>query len=559
MVTNTQRNPRPGHILHAVQPLAVERTHHAQLRLAHLHPQRLMQRIPQLLVAPAVLGLLPPGAALSAQLNLAGINKYASNEQITSIGQFTDVRPTDWAYQALSNLIERYGCVAGYPGGTGNGQRAMTRFEAAALLNACLERVTEVTDELNKLVAEFGKELAILKGRVDGLETRINALEAQQFSTTTKLKVDANMVVGGNSFYGSARDLVSSSSRDHGAVTFNYDLRISFDTSFTGEDLLRTRMRVGNFDGNSNSFYGAGPSRLSQLEAAFEEDAGPNLVGIDRLYYQFPAGNFTVTIGAYVEQNDMLAMFPSVYPDTTILDTFTNAGSQVAYDFNVGPGVGIWWKQDAWSVSVQYIAHDANIGNPGVGGIGTQSSRATSTVQVGYQQEQWALALVYSADQGEVMPYSTDFLQSSLSQPGLFHTLGLAGYWQPDHNGWIPSISVGGEITRFDYSPQASNAQGSNANQAVSWAVGLQWLDALAPGNSAGLAFGQAPYATSLVNGDGVNDANWMWEWWYKFQVSDAITVTPALFYLSRPLGQNTPQGQSFNQLGALVKTQFRF
>jgi carbohydrate-selective porin OprB len=73
------------------------------------------------------------------------------------------------------------------------------------------------------------------------------------------------------------------------------------------------------------------------------------------------------------------------------------------------------------------------------------------------------------------------------------------------------------------------------------------------------MAFGQAPFATSLVNGDGVNDANWMWEWWYKLQISDAITVTPALFYLSRPLGQNTPQGQSFNQLGALVKTQFRF
>jgi carbohydrate-selective porin OprB len=73
------------------------------------------------------------------------------------------------------------------------------------------------------------------------------------------------------------------------------------------------------------------------------------------------------------------------------------------------------------------------------------------------------------------------------------------------------------------------------------------------------MAFGQAPFATSLVSGNGVNDANWMWEWWYKVQVSDAITVTPGLFYLSRPMGQDTPAGQSFNQLGALVKTQFRF
>ena len=41
---------------------------------------------------------------------------------------------TDWAYQALANLVETYGCVAGYPNGTFRGNRAMTRYEAAALL-----------------------------------------------------------------------------------------------------------------------------------------------------------------------------------------------------------------------------------------------------------------------------------------------------------------------------------------------------------------------------------------------------------------------------------------
>jgi len=51
----------------------------------------------------------------AAELNLAGLNHYASQEQVTSINQFSDVRPTDWAYQALSNLIERYGCVASGP------------------------------------------------------------------------------------------------------------------------------------------------------------------------------------------------------------------------------------------------------------------------------------------------------------------------------------------------------------------------------------------------------------------------------------------------------------
>ena len=515
-----------------------------------------MTSLQSLLIAPVVLGLLVHEVWAAAELNLDAVSRYASEEQVTSHAQFNDVKPTDWAYQALGNLIERYGCIAGYPKGSVKGGQPMTRFEAAALLNACLDRVSEVSDELKTLMAKFAKERTILKGRVEGLEARVGVLEGQQFSTTTKLKVDANMVVGGNSFLGSASNALMASRTNFGAVTFNYDIRIVLDTSFTGQDLLRTRLRVGNFDRGSNSFYGAGPTRLSQLEASFQENAGANLVGIDRLFYQVPIGSFTLTLGAVVEQDDMLAMYPSVYPDSTILDLFTMAGTPVAYDLNVGPGAGIWWKQDAWSLSINYVAQDAANGNPGAGGIGTQSSRASTTVQLGYQQEQWALALVYSAIQGEVSPYSTNFMQEWFDQPGLTHTVGLSGYWQPISSGWVPSISAGWEINQTTYSqPVDADA----ARNSTAWSVGLQWLNVLAPGNSAGMAFGQAPFATSLVSGAGVNDANWMWEWWYKVQVSDAITVTPGLFYLSRPMGQDTPAGQSFNQLGALVKTQFRF
>ncbi|WP_398330734.1 iron uptake porin, partial [Vulcanococcus sp.] len=102
------------------------------------------------LLVPAALGCnLGVSAAERGSVSFSGFEQYgASAEQVTSITQFSDVQPTDWAYQALSNLIERYGCVAGYPNGTYRGSRAMTRFEAAALLNACLDRITEVTDEL---------------------------------------------------------------------------------------------------------------------------------------------------------------------------------------------------------------------------------------------------------------------------------------------------------------------------------------------------------------------------------------------------------------------------
>ena len=122
---------------------------------------------------------------------------WESKNQVTSVNQFSDVLPTDWAYQALSNLVEKYGCVAGYPNGKFKGGNAMTRYEAAALLNACLDRISEVTDELQKLLNEFDSELTVLTSRVDGLESKVGQLQAQQFSTTTKLMGEVSMILGG--------------------------------------------------------------------------------------------------------------------------------------------------------------------------------------------------------------------------------------------------------------------------------------------------------------------------------------------------------------------------
>jgi hypothetical protein len=70
--------------------------------------------------------LIAPITATATELNLKSVDQYSSTEQVTSITQFSDVRPTDWAYQALENLVQRYGCVAGYPNGTFKGGQAMT-------------------------------------------------------------------------------------------------------------------------------------------------------------------------------------------------------------------------------------------------------------------------------------------------------------------------------------------------------------------------------------------------------------------------------------------------
>ena len=271
------------------------------------------------MIPPFALGLLVPLPTQAAQpdLNISEVNRYAlADEQVTSISQFADVKPTDWAYQALSNVIERYGCLAGYPNGSFKGDRVVSRLEAAALLNACLDRVTETNVELKKLLAEFQKELSLLNGRVDGVDARVGVLEASQFSTTTNLSGLATMVVGG-----------VSNNPAGSQVSFNYDLQLNLDTSFSGTDLLHTVLRAGNFDSNQNAF-GSG---LSALEIAFQEESGPDAFGIYKLYYQFPIGKqFTATLGARVGQEDMLALWPSAYPKETILNVLIYNGAPMA-------------------------------------------------------------------------------------------------------------------------------------------------------------------------------------------------------------------------------------
>ncbi|MHC5748747.1 MAG: hypothetical protein ACYTXT_44340, partial [Nostoc sp.] len=41
--------------------------------------------------------------------------------QVTSVDQFTDIQPTDWAFHALQSLVEQYGCLRGYPDSTFGG------------------------------------------------------------------------------------------------------------------------------------------------------------------------------------------------------------------------------------------------------------------------------------------------------------------------------------------------------------------------------------------------------------------------------------------------------
>jgi len=563
----------------------------------------------KLVLALAGTGLVAPMAAsaqeIAAVTGRAAVNEYmqqqdvdtfkawASRNQVTSVNQFSDVKPTDWAYQALSNLVEKYGCVAGYPDGKFKGAQAMTRFEAAALLNACLDRVTEKTDELQKLLDEFDKELTILTARVDGLESKVGKLQAQQFSTTTKLRGEASMILGGipgySSFANNSRAATRAAANPNsgrvyqGNTTFNYDLRLNFDTSYTGQDLLRTRLRTGNFSalpfGSSSQ-----PFKLDKAESY------NNAVYLDRLFYQFPVGkdkSIKLTVGALVRNTEM-AWLPTAYK-SDVLDAFTTIGTTGTYNKATGQGVGFQWRQKvekgkgAFLVNTNYVVSGnnclsqtatygtctgSNVGASGADsayGVFNEKSGLNWLSQIGYAAPNWGAAVGYRyGTTATGMRDGNGTAASSLANSQYSSSIALNAYWQPIKTGWFPSISAGYGYNWVDGVDLTATNRNSLTRNSASWFAGLQWDNAFIKGNAAGVAFGQPSFSNTVAQSN-----PWLIEWFYRFQVSDNISITPTLFYgtgisnnrssTSGGGSGNSWSGSTFDGLGGVIQTTFKF
>jgi hypothetical protein len=160
---------------------------------------------------------------------------------------------------------------------------------------------------------------------------------------------------------------------------------------------------------------------------------------------------------------------------------------------------------------------------------------------------------------------------------GESNSVAVNAYFQPLKTGFIPSISLGwglNSLSGNDTTTKGVEFVEPYVTESQSWYVGLQWDNVFWQGNSFGMAVGQPTFATKLDRGDCetcsdfTNDGNYAWEWWYKFQLTDNISVTPAIFYLSRPLGMFTnsvnsdgsiDRNKTFDLLGGLIQATFKF
>ncbi|AFZ35451.1 cyanobacterial porin [Stanieria cyanosphaera PCC 7437] len=464
-------------------------------------------------------------------------NDEHSMDQVTNVNQLRDVSSTDWAYEALRSLVDRYGCIVGYPNQTYRGNQALSRYEFAAGLNACLNQIerlladsqTMSQEELNtilRLMQEFQEELAILKGRTDGIQARIGELELTQFSTTTKLAGEVIFGLGS----------VLAGEADQVAVLGNRT-RLELETSFTGKDLLFTRLSTGNFPSfaeETGTFAG---------DLAFAEPADNDL-GLEVLFYNFPLGDKTnIILGPAGIAADDIANTVSVLDGDAASGAISAFGTRNPIYLPPGDaGLGIIHRlADTLELSAGYLASPANEATQGNGLLNgpfsalgqitftpSESLTIAATYVHGYNQSDTEtgsnLANIQSLTEdlfGQAVPtvsnsYSLQFSYS-------ISTRLIVGGWG--------TLS---KVTTLDSLAEQLNR---GTQDVWNWAATLALPDLGKEGNLAGIIVGMEPWVTdSSIEGIGDDaDTSLHVEAFYQYMLTDHIAITPGVVWVSAP------------------------
>lgn len=480
-------------------------------------------------------------------------------DQVTSVSQLSDVKPTDWAFQALQSLVERYGCIVGYPDKTYRGNRALTRYEFAAGLNACLDRVNELIAAgtadlvkkedlaaLQRLQEEFAAELATLRGRVGALEARAATLEKQQFSTTTKLQGEVIFSVA--SAFSGDRALNSDQFRVINApgtaaqrearrtaafgtagrdvkdnAIFSDRARLNLITSFTGKDRLYTRLEANNTTPFNAPITGTNETRLG-----FDNTVNlDNSIQLGKANYQFPLGQSNVIIDAIGGE-----FFSNFY---TFNPYFENAATGAVSRFgrfspiyrasntgsasNTGTGISANFKLGKlFTLSAGYLARRAS--DP-TAGRGLYDGSYSAIAQLAFQPtKDFGIGLTYAhayfSGSNNDVAISGAYGSAFANQPfgaGVGNTaanpIGVAT--SANHYGIEATyrITPGFSLSGWGLYTQAIAENGiglaavntGDKADIWSWAIALAFPDLLKKGSVGGIIFGQSPKVTSSSYG----------------------------------------------------------
>ncbi|MGB3535352.1 MAG: iron uptake porin [Microcoleaceae cyanobacterium] len=487
--------------------------------------------------------------------------------QITPVSQLSDVYPTDWSFQALQSLVERFGCIAGYPEGTFQGNKALSRYEFAAGLNACLQRLTELLqtttenrlteDELislQRLQNEFAAELSLLRNQIYNLETWADNFN--QFSTTTKLQGEAIIALT-DSFVNSNQTVLQ------------YRTRLNFKTSFTGEDLLLTQLEMGN----------APPFKLNTKEATqtfniqrFDE----NQIKLNRLYYKIPVGeqlkltiaatgttwdDFVPTINPYLDDNDggngTLSAFGQRNP---IYRIGGGTGIGLHYQLNPEVNTGI-------AFSAGYLAANTSDATDGKGLFNGDYAALVQMSVYPTENLQFALTYNHAYSTPGNNGFNNGFLNSYWTGTNIANS--IAGLTDISNSRNVVSNSYGIQLAWQIHSKFTLSAWGGYTaarvidvgdSQIWNYAITLGFPDLFQSGSLGGIVIGREPYLSHFDDSDALEidfsqDTSWHLEAFYRYQLTDNISITPGFIWITNP-NQNI---QNDDGIIGTLRTTFSF
>ena len=326
------------------------------------------------------------------------------------------------------------------------------------------------SEEVQNISEFYPQELAVTNSRVDGLEVRINEIEAGSFSETTTASFSADFYLGGV-------DGGTTATNDPFMATYGF--QIDLNTSFTGEDSLDISLDAGNTSTTTTSV------------AEFDGNAtGDNLV-VDGVMYTFPIGTATAFVG---DNTDGSALFTTACTYGGPTNTLDDCGNVNAGITNGGVAAGASYDfGNGFTAAVGYAGATEDTG------IMTEETLDAYGLNAAYTGDNYGLSATYGV------------IESTTGDPAVLDDnedsfLALNAYYTPEGN--LPSVSIGYEI--------GDDGSKTSLEEITSFFLGLQW-DEVGPG-SAGLAMGHS----GTVEGD---EEEYMYEAYYSYPVNDGMTT----------------------------------
>jgi Carbohydrate-selective porin, OprB family len=505
--------------------------------------------------------------------------------QVNSVSELTDVDPNSWAFQALKSIVERFGCLEGYPNKTYLGNKALSRYEFAAGLNACLEKVNDLittntadkaTKEdlatLQRLQDEFDKELASLRGRVDALETKTKDIESKLFSKTAKLDGSVVMIVQGggassdktltgNRFTSAAGTSVAGASAN---TTFDSRVTLNFRASSLITEGDQLRIRIRGFAGNDTSgIFGLGTG----VGTLFTTGSGNPVNGsvaltFDKTYYDFSVftPKLRIRIGPSLQGIDTIDgnSFAGADDETTFISVMHSYSPLLSGIVHSGSGAAFTYEVTDWfTLRGLYLANSGGATRAfGSGGLFGANNKGSVEAEfdignLGTLRLEYAHAVIQNAGASSPIFGSGTGAVLVGTNP-TFASVGAASAVNAITDVYAANVEfkVFNNIGVFGRYAYGSTAVGGRGVDSDSWQGGLSFQNLLGTGNTFGVAVGQPIRIKSSPSGsDSASELDI--EAFYTFKVADRLFITPDIQFITSPANVSSNSGITVGTLRA--------